>query len=84
MALDPLKKSKIPEDDNRTAHYGPSKHRVNEPLLGSTQSKLSQDELAQLMKSTHFDKKELQQWYKGTGENTSQLKLLEADANATS
>ncbi|KAL8692038.1 MAG: hypothetical protein Q9224_004041 [Gallowayella concinna] len=29
------------------------------------QSKLSQDELAQLMKSTHFDKKELQQWYKG-------------------
>ncbi|KAL8855620.1 MAG: hypothetical protein Q9178_007769 [Gyalolechia marmorata] len=31
----------------------------------SSQSKLSQDELAQLMKSTHFDKKELQQWYKG-------------------
>ncbi|KAL8873514.1 MAG: hypothetical protein Q9174_001020, partial [Haloplaca sp. 1 TL-2023] len=30
-----------------------------------SQSKLSQDELAQLMKSTHFDKKELQQWYKG-------------------
>ncbi|KAL8709450.1 MAG: hypothetical protein Q9220_005833 [cf. Caloplaca sp. 1 TL-2023] len=29
------------------------------------QSKLSQDELQQLMKSTHFDKKELQQWYKG-------------------
>ncbi|KAL9582694.1 MAG: hypothetical protein Q9203_005388 [Teloschistes exilis] len=31
----------------------------------SSQSKLSQDELQQLMKSTHFDKKELQQWYKG-------------------
>ncbi|KAI4250875.1 MAG: hypothetical protein LQ352_005201 [Teloschistes flavicans] len=30
-----------------------------------SQSKLSQDELQQLMKSTHFDKKELQQWYKG-------------------
>lgn len=29
-------------------------------------SKLSQDELAQLQKATHFDKKELQQWYKGT------------------
>lgn len=31
-----------------------------------SQSKLSQDELNQLMKATHFDKKELQQWYKGT------------------
>ena len=30
-----------------------------------SQSKLSQEELAQLQKSTHFDKKELQQWYKG-------------------
>lgn len=29
------------------------------------QSKLSQDQLAELQKSTHFDKKELQQWYKG-------------------
>lgn len=29
------------------------------------QSKLSQDELIQLQKETHFDKKELQQWYKG-------------------
>ena len=48
-----------------------------------SQSKLSQDELAQLMKSTHFDKKELQQWYKGTGGIVSQLKLLEANTNAT-
>ena len=31
----------------------------------SRQSKLSQDELNQLQKDTHFDKKELQQWYKG-------------------
>ena len=30
-----------------------------------SQSKLSQEELTQLQKSTHFDKKELQQWYKG-------------------
>ena len=30
-----------------------------------SQSKLSQDELNQLQKDTHFDKKELQQWYKG-------------------
>ena len=29
------------------------------------QSKLSQEELVQLQKETHFDKKELQQWYKG-------------------
>lgn len=28
-------------------------------------SKLSTDELNQLQKDTHFDKKELQQWYKG-------------------
>lgn len=31
----------------------------------SRQSKLSHDELDQLQKDTHFDKKELQQWYKG-------------------
>lgn len=30
------------------------------------QSKLSQQELIDLQKATHFDKKELQQWYKGT------------------
>lgn len=29
------------------------------------QSKLSQDELNQLQRDTHFDKKELQHWYKG-------------------
>jgi len=33
--------------------------------MGNRQSKLSQDELIQLQKETHFDKKELQQWYKG-------------------
>ncbi|KAJ4303685.1 Calcium-binding protein NCS-1 [Kalmusia sp. IMI 367209] len=40
---------------------------VNESLivLPRSQSKLSQQELADLQKATHFDKKELQQWYKG-------------------
>ncbi|KAI5196268.1 neuronal calcium sensor 1 [Aureobasidium subglaciale] len=31
----------------------------------NSQSKLSQQELSDLQKATHFDKKELQQWYKG-------------------
>lgn len=40
----------------------------NEKLIVQyhSQSKLSQQELADLQKATHFDKKELQQWYKGT------------------
>jgi len=33
--------------------------------MGKSQSKLSQDQLADLQKNTHFDKKELQAWYKG-------------------
>ena len=41
--------------------------RTNRTLLTHliSQSKLSQEELNQLQKDTHFDKKELQQWYKG-------------------
>ncbi|KAI9704604.1 MAG: Neuronal calcium sensor 1 [Bogoriella megaspora] len=46
---------------------------VNEITMGAqlltieldSQSKLSQQELSDLQKHTHFDKKELQQWYKG-------------------
>jgi len=34
--------------------------------MGNRQTKLSQQELSDLQKATHFDKKELQQWYKGT------------------
>jgi len=34
------------------------------------QSKLSREELEQLQKATHFDKKELQQWYKGAHTHT--------------
>jgi len=37
-----------------------------------SQSKLSQQELGELQKATHFDKKELQQWYKGEAELESQ------------
>ncbi|ODO11052.1 calcium-binding protein NCS-1 [Cryptococcus amylolentus CBS 6273] len=33
--------------------------------MGKSQSKLSSEELAELQKNTYFDKKELQQWYKG-------------------
>jgi len=42
-------------------------HLENEKLIVRhySQSKLSQQELADLQKATHFDKKELQQWYKG-------------------
>jgi hypothetical protein len=38
----------------------------DELTLTSRQSKLSQEQLSELQRSTHFDKKELQQWYKGT------------------
>lgn len=40
---------------------------VDEEMLTSSpsQSRLSQEQLTQLQKDTHFDKKELQQWYKG-------------------
>jgi len=33
--------------------------------MGKAQSKLSQQDLAELIKHTRFEKKELQQWYKG-------------------
>jgi hypothetical protein len=37
----------------------------HEELTDPRQSKLSQEQLGELQRSTHFDKKELQQWYKG-------------------
>ncbi|POS69388.1 calcium-binding protein NCS-1 [Diaporthe helianthi] len=40
------------------------------------QSKLSQEQLAELQKSTHFDKKELQQWYKGAHNPPFPVNLL--------
>lgn len=45
-----------------------------------SQSKLSQQELADLQKATHFDKKELQQWYKGMRGVTGSVTFF---ANAT-
>lgn len=45
------------------SHLTFSKHSLI--LLPRSQSKLSQQELSDLQKATHFDKKELQQWYKG-------------------
>lgn len=47
----------------------------NEKLIirHNSQSKLSQQELADLQKATHFDKKELQQWYKGALSTTEVL-----------
>ncbi|EEP78138.1 neuronal calcium sensor 1 [Uncinocarpus reesii 1704] len=33
--------------------------------MGKSQSKLSPSQLEELQRATHFDKKELQQWYKG-------------------
>ncbi|KDE09640.1 hypothetical protein MVLG_00046 [Microbotryum lychnidis-dioicae p1A1 Lamole] len=40
--------------------------RFNKPsIMGKSQSKLSPEDLKDLQKNTYFDKKELQQWYKG-------------------
>lgn len=36
-----------------------------------SQSKLSQEQLTELQRSTHFDRKELQQWYKGMSPMTN-------------
>ena len=45
------------------ARFDMTKHKLTVNL--HSQSKLSQQELQDLQKATHFDKKELQQWYKG-------------------
>lgn len=45
------------------SHLQVNKHTLT--VVTRSQSKLSQQELADLQKATHFDKKELQQWYKG-------------------
>lgn len=47
------------------AHISLENHRLTLHPRHSSQSKLSQQELSDLQKATHFDKKELQQWYKG-------------------
>ena len=47
---------------NLTAQAIEATDELTQPLR---QSKLSQEQLSELQRSTHFDKKELQQWYKG-------------------
>lgn len=42
----------------------------------SRQSKLSQEQLSELQRSTHFDKKELQQWYKGKAGGFNMLSIF--------
>lgn len=48
---------------SRAAAAVSSLHRLTNRLF--RQSKLSQEQLTELQRSTHFDKKELQSWYKG-------------------
>lgn len=69
--------------DNHSIHSwlidGAGKHDFGEHELISLcrQSKLSQDQLNELQRSTHFDKKELQQWYKGLhSQSTHQAHLM--------
>ncbi|KHO11622.1 Anaphase-promoting complex, subunit CDC26 [Metarhizium robertsii ARSEF 23] len=50
-------------DDKQHIHNATHIQRT----MGKSQSKLSQEQLTELQNSTHFDKKELQQWYKGSG-----------------
>jgi hypothetical protein len=49
------------DSDNVDAQSSEKDGLMDEPR----QSKLSQEQLTELQRSTHFDKKELQQWYKG-------------------
>jgi neuronal calcium sensor 1 len=61
--LSPLDRSVSP----RTEHFIATLGTPDGELTSiSRQSKLSQEQLSELQRSTHFDKKELQQWYKGT------------------
>lgn len=46
-------------------------------LTSESASKLSQEELSQLQKDTHFDKKELQQWYRGWSAVCIRMLLLQ-------
>lgn len=74
-------KSRIPigssDRGKRRVSRRSSRHGVATYSLGtfrltdeSRQSKLSQEQLTELQRSTHFDKKELQQWYKGMFRST--------------
>lgn len=60
------------------AHTETSTHTLTVHYSHS-QSKLSQQELLDLQKATHFDKKELQQWYKGNHMIHATLLILATD-----
>jgi hypothetical protein len=60
--LDPFHLESSPASGNITAI---PVNQEDELTTSSRQSKLSQEQLSELQRSTHFDKKELQQWYKG-------------------
>jgi hypothetical protein len=66
LPLDGLK-LKIRRSSSNSDNSNLSSAVDEEPQLTdpSRQSKLSQEQLSELQRSTHFDKKELQQWYKG-------------------
>ncbi len=60
--LNPLDRSAPPRIEHFIAIHGTPDAEL---MSISRQSKLSQEQLSELQRSTHFDKKELQQWYKG-------------------
>lgn len=53
-------------------------------LLRGSQSKLSSQELGDLQKATHFDKKELQQWYKGKPKTCPYLNIEDRSGRSCS
>lgn len=58
--------------DMNSFHSSQAQELIDEPR----QSKLSQEQLTELQRSTHFDKKELQQWYKGRKDWSRWIVLL--------
>jgi hypothetical protein len=54
-----------PSSDSENSSLAPAVDGESLLTEDSRQSKLSQEQLSELQRSTHFDKKELQQWYKG-------------------
>ncbi|KAH8151486.1 uncharacterized protein LAJ45_04691 [Morchella importuna] len=51
--------------------------------MGKTQSKLTQEQLAELQKATLFERKELQQWYKGFLKDYYVFNVFDADRSGT-
>ncbi|CAE6514472.1 unnamed protein product [Rhizoctonia solani] len=55
-------------------YYLSSNHHQPVPTMGNKSSKLSPEQLAELQKNTHFDKKELQRWRVDDGMHKGFLK----------